>query len=67
MTSVIFKNNLTNIGLLFGTCNGVIFNTIQASCDSRIYSGFAEIFSKRLLNTLHKFYAWAEFLQLKLS
>ena len=70
MTSVISINHLTHIGLSFGTCNGIIFNTIQAGCGTtypRIYSGFAEIFSERLLNTLHKFYASAEFLQLKFS
>ena len=25
-------DNLTNIGLSFDTCNGIIFNKIQASC-----------------------------------
>ena len=59
MTSVIFINNLTNIGLLFGTCNGIIFIKIQAGCGTtypRIYSDFAEIFCTNFMHEQSFYY-----------
>ena len=57
MNKVIFINNLTNIGLSFGTCNGRFRQAVVQHISEFTQTLLEYLFFTRQLNTLHKFYA----------